>query len=97
MQNFVNNKHVNFSKEKIEKIQRAVVYLTEKQRQLIYLRFWENMSINQVASRAGLSLAATDYAIDCAVSHLKRILIEDEVTRYQEELKDHAFSKSKAA
>lgn len=65
----------SLSYEQFGKLHEAMSCLSEKQRAVIQMRFWENMTINEISRRIGLPWKSTDSLIDSAVNHLRvRIL-----------------------
>ncbi len=64
-----------FTYEQIEKLREAMNYLSPKQRSVLYMRFWDNMTINEISRQIGQTWKMTDALIDSAVNHLRiRIL-----------------------
>lgn len=64
-----------FTYEQFEKLREAMCYLSQKQRDVLYMRFWDNMSIQEISRHIGQSWKSTDTLIDSAVNHLRiRIL-----------------------
>ena len=53
-------------------IEKALLALTETERQVIFLRFWEPYTIAQIADRIGASWEEADLLIDCAVRKIQR-------------------------
>ncbi len=60
-----------FTEEQFAKLREAMCYLSQTQRRVIYLRFWYNMSINEISRKIGLSWDSTDRMIDEAINHLR--------------------------
>lgn len=84
------NKHVNFTYEQIEKLKEAMSYLSSKQKLVLHLRFWDNMTINEISRQIGLSWKSTDQVIDSAINHLRiRILQYEQV--YDREIEKEIF------
>ena len=69
----------NFTYGQIEKLREAMCYLSHKQRSVIYMRFWDNMTINEISRHVGLSWKSTDQLIDSAVNHLRVRLLNPEL------------------
>lgn len=55
----------------------ALTYLSEKQKIVIEMRFWQNMSIQEIANRVGLNWQSTDDLIQSAINHLRVRLLQN--------------------
>ena len=49
----------------------ALAFLSEKQKAVIDMRFWQDMSIQEIANHIGLSWKSTDELIESAINHLR--------------------------
>lgn len=67
-----------FSEAQFQKLKEAMNYLNEKQRNVIRMRFWENMSILEISNCIGLSWQSTDQFIDSAINHLRIRILQSE-------------------
>ena len=65
-----------FSDENYELLSEALDFLTPKQRLIVYLRFWDNMTIQEIARYIGQSWDSTDSMIEAAVNHLRVRIIQ---------------------
>jgi len=54
----------------------ALAYLSPKQRLVVYLRYWDNMTIQEIARYIGQSWNSTDMMLDGAVNHLRVRIIQ---------------------
>lgn len=66
----------NLSQENFELLKEALAYLSPKQRLIVYLRFWDNMTIQEIARYIGQSWNSTDMMLDGAVNHLRVRIIQ---------------------
>lgn len=64
------------SDENYELLSEALDFLTPKQRLIVYLRFWDNMTIQEIARYIGHSWDSTDSMIEAAVNHLRVRIIQ---------------------
>ena len=64
-------KPVAMSQEHFDQLKEALAFLSPKQRLIIYLRFWDNMTIQEIARYIGHTWSSTDTMIDGAVNHLR--------------------------
>lgn len=64
------------SEENFELLKDALAYLSPKQRLVVYLRFWDNMTIQEIGRYIGHSWSSTDKLIDGAVNHLRLRIIQ---------------------
>ncbi len=70
-------------KEEFENIQRtalrqALQELSERQQRIIYLRFWCDYSVNDIASELGLGVNFIEEVCQATISKLKRKIIQIE-------------------
>ena len=70
-------------------LQEALDYLSPKQRLVVYLRFWDNMTIQEIAKYIGHSWEATDKMIDFAINHLRLRIIQLNHEREECVLQNH--------
>lgn len=61
----------NFTEYDFWTLEEAMLLLSNKQKDVLLMRFWLNMSINEISRSIGMSWDATDRFIDSAVNHLK--------------------------
>lgn len=80
------NRPSNMTEENFTLLKEALGYLSPKQCLVIYLRFWNNMSINEISRRIGQSWDATDLLIDSAINHLRVRIIQLSHSREETEL-----------
>lgn len=66
----------SMSRENFELLKDALLYLSPKQRLILYLRFWDNMTIQEIARYIGQSWNSTDMMLDGAVNHLRVRIIQ---------------------
>jgi DNA-directed RNA polymerase specialized sigma24 family protein len=66
----------SLSEENFELLKDALAYLSPKQRLVVYLRFWDNMTIQEIGRYIGHSWSSTDKLIDGAVNHLRLRIIQ---------------------
>ncbi len=66
----------NVTSESFELLNQALEFLSPKQRLIIYLRFWDNMTIQEIARYIGQSWTSTDVMIDSAINHLRVRIIQ---------------------
>lgn len=85
-------KPLTLSEENFDLLQEALSFLSPKQRLLVYLRFWDNMTIQEIARYVGQSWSSTDATIDSAVNHLRLRIIELNHAREETELLDEYSS-----
>jgi len=64
------------SDENFDLLHEALEFLTPKQRLVVYLRFWDCMTIQEIARYVGQSWDSTDAMIDSAVNHLRVRIIQ---------------------
>lgn len=64
------------SEENFELLKEALEMLSPKQRLVVYLRFWDNMTIQEIARYIGHSWDSTDQLIEDAVNHLRLRIIQ---------------------
>lgn len=64
----------------------ALSFLSPKQRLIIYLRFWDNMTIQEIARYVGHSWTSTDTMIDSAIHHMRVRIIQLSHAREEAEL-----------
>lgn len=64
------------SPENFALLKDALAYLSPKQRLIVYLRFWDNMTIQEIARYIGQSWNSTDMMLDGAVNHLRVRIIQ---------------------
>lgn len=57
--------------ENFELLKEALAYLSPKQRLIVYMRFWDNLTIQEIARYLGHSWSRTDMMIDEAINHLR--------------------------
>jgi len=69
-------KPVTMSQENFDLLKEALAYLSPKQRLVVYLRFWDNMTIQEIARYLGHSWRSTDLMLDGAVNHLRVRIIQ---------------------
>lgn len=69
-----------------ELLKEALEFLSPKQRLLVYLRFWDNMTIQEIARYIGHSWNSTDTMIDSAINHLRMRIIQLNHAREETEL-----------
>lgn len=91
MRNFDFSKQKNFTYEQIEKLKEAMFYLSHKQRIVLYMRFWDNMTINEISRHIGMSWKSTDTFIDSAINHLRIRLLQPELVSTNEVEADQQF------
>lgn len=63
------------SEERRQKVQLALTILTSRQREVIFLRFFEGMSYEQIAGVLGITTKATYKIMYRSLSRLKEVLI----------------------
>lgn len=61
-------------------IERALSQLNEDERQVIFLRFWEPLTIGQIADRLGIEWEEADYLIDRTVRKIQK-----EIKKYKKQ------------
>lgn len=61
----------NFTEYDFGTLEEAMLLLSNKQKDVLLMRFWLNMSINEISRSIGMSWDATDRFIDSAINHLK--------------------------
>lgn len=76
----------SLSQENFELLKEALIYLSPKQRLIVYLRFWDNMTIQEIARYIGHSWNSTDLMLDGAVNHLRVRIIQLTHTREESDL-----------
>lgn len=76
------------SDENYELLSEALDFLTPKQRLIVYLRFWDNMTIQEIARYIGHSWDSTDSMIEAAVNHLRVRIIQLGHRREERDLMD---------
>lgn len=64
------------SHEQFGQLCEALAYLSDKQKAVIEMRFWQDMSIQEIANRIGLSWQSTDALIESAINHLRVRLLQ---------------------
>ncbi|MGE3759885.1 MAG: sigma-70 family RNA polymerase sigma factor, partial [Pseudobdellovibrionaceae bacterium] len=64
------------SHEQFGQLCEALAYLSDKQKAVIEMRFWQDMSIQDIANRIGLSWQSTDALIESAINHLRVRLLQ---------------------
>ncbi len=69
-------KPIASSDENFELLSEALDFLSPKQRLIVYLRFWDNMTIQEIARYIGHSWDSTDSMIESAVNHLRVRIIQ---------------------
>ena len=57
-----------------QKLHQALKFLTEKQREVIKLTFWENMTQDQIAEKLGISRASVQDRLDGAKKKLRKYM-----------------------
>lgn len=72
--------------ENFELLKEALGFLSPKQRLVIYLRFWDNMTIKEISYYIGQSWNSTDMLIDSATNHLRVRIIQLRHAREETEL-----------
>lgn len=91
MTNNILTKPDGFTQKQFERLKEAILFLSEKQKYVLHLRFWENKTIGEISRKIGTSWAATDQMIDSTVNHLRiRLMQEPEFA-----MRDPAISASK--
>ena len=60
-----------FTDEQFLTLEEAMLLLSNKQKDVLLMRFWLNMSINEISRAIGMSWEATDKFIDSSINHLK--------------------------
>ena len=83
------------SDENYELLSEALDFLTPKQRLIVYLRFWDNMTIQEIARYIGQSWDSTDSMIEAAVNHLRVRIIQLGHRREERDLM-HQFTRTAA-
>lgn len=76
-------KPVTMTQENFDLLKEALAFLSPKQRLIVYLRFWDNMTIQEIARYIGHSWNSTDMMLDGAVNHLRLRIIQ--ITHAREE------------
>lgn len=66
----------SLSHEQFGQLCEALTYLSEKQKIVIEMRFWQDMSIQEIANRIGLNWQSTDDLIQSAINHLRVRLLQ---------------------
>lgn len=61
----------NLSFEDYGKLHYVLQLLSDQQKVVLHLRFWENLSINQISRTIGHSWIETDRLVDHAVNHVR--------------------------
>ena len=74
------------SKENLILLNEALEFLSSKQRTIVRMRFWENMSIQEIASRIGVPWDTTDRMIEETLNHLRYRIIQLSHAREEREL-----------
>lgn len=69
-------KPASLSHEQFGQLCEALAYLSDKQKVVIEMRFWQDMSIQEIANRIGLSWQSTDDLIESAINHLRVRLLQ---------------------
>lgn len=90
-------KSSKFSDEQFQKLREALTYLSDKQRSVIHMRFWEKMSILEISNCIGLSWKSTDEFIDSAINHLRIRILQSETATQDNKNVAQAPTLSKAA
>lgn len=76
-------KPIAMTQENFDLLREALAFLSPKQRLIVYLRFWDNMTIQEIARYIGHSWNATDMLLDGAINHLRMRIIQ--ITHSREE------------
>lgn len=76
-------KPLTMTQENFDLLKEALAFLSPKQRLIVYLRFWDNMTIQEIARYIGHSWSSTDMMLDGAVNHLRMRIIQ--ITHAREE------------
>ena len=66
----------SISEENFDLLKEALEFLSPKQRLIVYLRFWDCMTIQEIARYIGHSWDSTDAMLEGAVKHLRTRIIE---------------------
>ena len=69
-------KPITMTQENFDLLREALAYLSPKQRLIVYLRFWDNMTIQEIARYIGQSWSTTDAMLDGAINHLRMRIIQ---------------------
>ncbi|MGE0763472.1 MAG: sigma factor-like helix-turn-helix DNA-binding protein [Bdellovibrionales bacterium] len=69
-------KPTSLNHEQFGQLCEALSYLSEKQKVVIEMRFWQDMSIQEIASRIGHTWQSTDDLIESAINHLRVRLLQ---------------------
>ncbi|MBX2996815.1 MAG: sigma-70 family RNA polymerase sigma factor [Bdellovibrionaceae bacterium] len=66
----------SLSHEQFAQLGEALAYLSEMQKIVIEMRFWQDMSIQEIANRIRLNWQSTDDLIQSAINHLRVRLLQ---------------------
>jgi DNA-directed RNA polymerase specialized sigma24 family protein len=80
------SKPFEMSEQNFGLMKEALSYLSPKQRLIIYLRFWDNMTIQEIARYVGYSWTSTDTMIESAIHHMRVRIIQLSHAREEAEL-----------
>jgi DNA-directed RNA polymerase specialized sigma24 family protein len=80
------SKPFEMSEQNFGLMKEALTHLSPKQRLIIYLRFWDNMTIQEIARYVGHSWTSTDMMIDSAIHHMRVRIIQLSHAREEAEL-----------
>ncbi len=69
-------KPITMTQENFDLLREALAFLSPKQRLIVYLRFWDNMTIQEIARYIGQSWSTTDKMLDGAINHLRLRIIQ---------------------
>lgn len=69
-------KPLALSHEQFGRLCEALAYLSDKQKAVLDMRFWQDMTTQQIASRIGLSWKSTDEFIESTINHLRVRLVQ---------------------
>jgi DNA-directed RNA polymerase specialized sigma24 family protein len=80
------SKPIEMSEQNFGLLKDALSLLSPKQRLIIYLRFWDNMTIQEIGRYVGHSWDSTDAMIESAIHHTRVRIIQLSHAREEAEL-----------
>lgn len=60
--------------EKIRMVRKVLPMLTEKQREVVILRFWDDKTLEEIAEITGLHISSVEARLECAFKKLRKNL-----------------------
>ena len=71
------NGNMDISRIGDRRVREAIQKLSHKNQEVIFMRFWDLLTIEVIAQKMRLTWADTDRLIDCSLNLLKRVLLND--------------------